>query len=97
MVATSRTYDLTIFVAGQTLPSVAAIENLRSVCETELAGDYHLEVVDVMKDPVAAAQHRILATPAVVKRAPKPVRTIVGDLSDREKVMVGLDLIDFHV
>lgn len=96
MVADLKTYDLTIFVAGKSLLSLAAIENLKQICENELGGDYRLSIVDVMKDPRAAAQNRILATPTVIKRAPEPARTVVGDLSDRSKVLIGLDLKGLH-
>lgn len=89
-------YDLTIFVAGKSTSSVAAIENLKRICETDLGGEYDLNVIDVMKDPGAASQNRILATPTVIKRKPEPRRTVVGDLSDRQKVLIGLDLLDLH-
>lgn len=94
MIATR--YDLTIFIAGKSLSSVAAIENLKEICETELRGDYDLSIIDVMKDPRAAAENRILATPTVIKKSPQPTRTLVGDLSDRTKVLIGLDLLDLH-
>ena len=86
-------YRLRLYVTGRTANSMRALENLRTICETELLGDYDIEVVDVLEQPALAEDEKILATPTLVKRLPEPVRKIIGDLSDREKVLLGLDLL----
>ncbi len=83
---------LTLFVTGKTQRSSMAIENLKRLCETEFAGDVELQVVDVLENPQLAEDEKILATPTVVKRLPPPLRKVIGDLSDLEKVLLGLDL-----
>lgn len=70
-----------------------AIENLRIICESDLKGQFEVEVVDVLEHPSLAENEKILATPTLVKQLPEPVRKIIGDLSDREKVLLGLDLV----
>jgi circadian clock protein KaiB len=79
-------------VTGSTLRSTRAIDNLRRVLERELPDKYDLEVVDVYQHPEAAAEHQILAAPTLIKLEPHPVRRIIGDLSDTERVLRGLDL-----
>ena len=83
---------LTLYVTGQTPRSQRAIDNLRQLCEQELHGQYELTVVDVLEHPQLAEDQKILATPTVVKELPPPIRRIIGDLSDAERVLLGLDL-----
>lgn len=85
-------FKLRLYVTGRTAQSQRAIENLRSICESELEDRYDIEVIDVLEHPALAENEKILATPTLVKRLPEPVRKIIGDLSDREKVLLGLDL-----
>lgn len=85
-------FRLRLYVTGRTPQSQRAIDNLRRICEAELAGHYEIEVIDVLEHPALAENEKILATPTLVKRLPEPVRKIIGDLSDREKVLLGLDL-----
>lgn len=85
-------YQLRLYVAGQTLKSLAAIANLQRICETHLAGHYTIEVVDLTKTPQLAAGDQILALPTLVRRLPEPIKKIIGDLSDEERVLVGLDV-----
>ncbi len=85
------TYRLRLYITGRTSHSLRAIENLRQICETELSGAYEVEVIDVLENPRLAENEKILATPTLVKRLPEPVRKIIGDLSDRERVLLGLD------
>ncbi len=85
-------WQLKLYVAGQTSKSMAAIENLRNVCETHLAGRYELEVIDLLTNPRLAAGDQILAVPTLVRKVPEPIRKIIGDLSNEERVLVGLDV-----
>jgi circadian clock protein KaiB len=85
-------WDLRLYVAGQTPKSIAAFSNLQRVCEEHLAGKYHLEVIDLVKNPQLAQGDQILAIPTVVRKLPSPVRKIIGDLSNTERVLVGLQL-----
>jgi len=85
-------WDLRLYVAGQTPRSVAALENLERICETHLAGEYRIEVVDLLQDPKLARGDQILAVPTLVRKLPQPVRKIIGDLSNEHRVLVGLDL-----
>jgi circadian clock protein KaiB len=86
-------YRLRLYITGRTLTSQTAIENLNRICENELKGHYKLEVIDVLEHPNLAEDEKILATPTLVKQLPEPFRKIIGDLSDREKVLLGLDII----
>jgi circadian clock protein KaiB len=81
-----------LYVTGQTPRSLAAIENLRRICEEELANRYELVVIDVLERPQLAEDEKILATPTVIKELPLPIRRVIGDLTDTERVLVGLDL-----
>jgi circadian clock protein KaiB len=83
---------LTLYVTGQTPRSQRAIASLRELCERELQGRYELEVIDVLEHPQLAEDQKILATPTLVKKLPPPIRRIIGDLSDSERVLLGLDL-----
>lgn len=85
-------YLLKIYVTGQNPRSRRAIDNLRRICESELSGQYEMHVIDVLDRPQLAEDEKILATPTVVKELPVPMRRIIGDLSDAEKVLLGLDL-----
>ena len=85
-------YELRLYVAGQTPKSLAAFANLKRICETRLEGQYRIEVIDLMKTPQLAAGDQILAVPTLVRRLPEPIKKIIGDLSNTERVLVGLDL-----
>ena len=85
-------YRLRLYVAGQTPRSVTAFANLKKICEEHLAGQYEIEVVDLLLNPQLAAGDQILAIPTLVRKLPEPVRKIIGDLSNTERVLVGLDL-----
>lgn len=85
-------YHLRLYVAGQTAKSLAALANLKRVCEEHLAGHYNIEVVDLMLNPKLAAGDQILAIPTLIRRLPAPLKRIIGDLSNTEKVLVGLDI-----
>lgn len=85
-------YRLRLYVAGQTQKSMTALTNLQRVCEQHLAGRYDIEVVDLLKNPQLAAGDQILAIPTLVRRLPAPLKRIIGDLSNTEKVLVGLDI-----
>jgi circadian clock protein KaiB len=86
-------WELRLYVAGQTPKSVAAFANLRKICDEHLAGKYRIEVIDLLKNPQLAKGDQILAVPTLVRKLPQPVRKIIGDLSNTERVLVGLDLI----
>lgn len=85
-------FELRLYVAGQTAKSLAACANLQRICETHLAGQYRIEIIDLTKNPKLAAGDQILALPTLVRRLPKPVKKIIGDLSNEERVLVGLDV-----
>jgi len=85
-------YELRLYVAGQTAKSLAACANLQRICEMHLAGQYRIEIIDLTKNPMLAAGDQILALPTLVRRLPKPVKKIIGDLSNEERVLVGLDV-----
>ncbi|HET9227436.1 MAG TPA: circadian clock KaiB family protein [Thermoanaerobaculia bacterium] len=85
-------YDLRLYVAGQTPKSVAALANLKRFCEEHLAGKYRIEVVDLVENPKLARSDQILAIPTLVRRLPEPIRKIIGDLSNSERVLVGLEI-----
>ena len=85
-------YHLRLYVAGQTRKSLAAVANLKRVCEDHLAGRYDIEVIDLLENPQLAAGDQILAIPTLVRRLPAPLKRIIGDLSNTEKVLVGLDI-----
>src|SRR5439155_21942637 len=83
---------LRLYIAGQTPRSIAAFANLKRICEEHLAGRYRIEVIDLVQNPQLAAGDQILAVPTLVRRLPEPVRRIIGDLSNAERVLVGLDI-----
>ena len=82
-----------MYVAGQSPKAVTAFANLKVICEKQLKGKYRIEVIDLLKHPQLARDNQILAIPTLVRKLPKPVRNIIGDLSDAERVLIGLDLI----
>ena len=88
-----KTYVLKLYVAGNTPNSVIALRILKNILEKDFQGVYALKVIDVLKNPQLAEEDKILATPTLSKVLPPPVRKIIGDLSDREKVLIGLDLL----
>lgn len=87
-----QTFLLKLYVTGKTPRSERAIFNLKEICENELAGNYKLQVIDVLESPQLAEDDRILVTPTLIKLLPPPIRRIIGDLSDKEQVLIGLDL-----
>ncbi len=88
-----ETYVLRLYVAGQTPKSMTAFANLKKICEEYLEGRYQIQVVDLLKDPQLASGDQILAIPTLVRRLPAPIRKIIGDLSNTERVLIGLDLV----
>jgi circadian clock protein KaiB len=88
----AKTWELRLYVAGQTPKCLAAFSNLKKLCEEHMAGQYHIEVVDLLRQPQLAHGDQILAVPTLVRKLPEPVRKIIGDLSNTERVLVGLDL-----
>ncbi len=85
-------YILRLYVTGSTGRSLRAVYNLKKICEEHLPNDYELEVIDIYKDPEAAREAQIVAAPTLVKKLPRPIRKFVGDLSNTQKVLVGLDI-----
>ena len=85
-------WDLRLYVAGQSSRSLAAMTNLKKLCEDYLAGRYRIEVIDLLKNPQLAAGDQILAIPTLVRKLPSPIKKIIGDLSNVERALVGLDL-----
>jgi len=91
-VADTETFLLRLYVAGQTPKCIRAFANLKRICEEHLAGHYHIEMVDLLQNPQLARGDQILAVPTLVRRLPEPIKKIIGDLSNTERVLVGLDL-----
>ena len=85
-------FKLRLYITGTTPQSQRALDNLERICEAELSGLYEIEVIDILEHPTLAESEKILATPTLVKQLPEPVRKIIGDLSDRQKVLLGLDI-----
>ena len=85
-------WNMRLYVAGQSSKCVAAVKNLNRFCEEHLAGRYRIEVVDLLENPRLARDHQIVAIPTLVRKLPEPLRRIVGDLSNTERMLVGLDL-----
>jgi circadian clock protein KaiB len=92
--ARSDKWVLRLYIAGQTPKAVTAFNNLKLICEEHLKGKYEIEVIDLLKNPQLARDHQIFAIPTLVRKLPLPVRNIIGDLSNTERVLVGLDLIN---
>jgi circadian clock protein KaiB len=91
--ADGETYELRLYVAGHTTRSVRAFANLKKICEEHLQGRYRIEVVDLLKNPTLARGDQILAVPTLVRQLPPPVKKIIGDFSNTERVLVGLNLV----
>ena len=89
----AKEWNLRLYVAGQTPKSLAAVANLKVICETNLQGKYSIEVVDLLKNPQLARGDQILAIPTLVRQLPTPIRKIIGDLSNTNQVLVGLNLL----
>jgi circadian clock protein KaiB len=90
--AAAKEWELRLYIAGKTPRAVKAFENLRRICEDHLAGRYSIEIVDLLETPTLAKGDQIVAVPTLVRRLPEPVRKIIGDLSNTERVLVGLDI-----
>jgi circadian clock protein KaiB len=88
----AKLWQLRLYVAGQTPKSLAAFSNLKQICESHLQGRYRIEVIDLIERPSLSKGDQILASPTLVRKLPQPVRKIIGDLSDTQRVLVGLDL-----
>jgi circadian clock protein KaiB len=88
----SETFLLRLYVAGQTSKCIRAFNNLKRICEEHLVGRYHIEMVDLLENPQLARGDQILAVPTLVRRLPEPIKKIIGDLSNTERVLIGLDL-----
>jgi circadian clock protein KaiB len=89
--SSDETFLLRLYVAGQTPKCIRAFANLKRICEEHLAGHYHIEMVDLLQNPQLARGDQILAVPTLVRRLPEPIKKIIGDLSNTERVLVGLD------
>ncbi len=85
-------WELRLYVAGQTARSHDTLQNLRRICDEHLPGQYRIEVIDVMEQPQLAKRDQIVVNPTLVRQLPKPIRRVIGDLSNAERVLVGLDL-----
>ncbi|HEX8019865.1 circadian clock KaiB family protein [Mucilaginibacter sp.] len=85
-------YELRLYVAGKTAKSVTALTNLKKYCEEHLKGQYVIEVIDLLQQPQLAEGDQIFAVPTLVRKVPEPIRKIIGDLSNEEKVLVGLNI-----
>jgi circadian clock protein KaiB len=85
-------WELRLYTAGQTPKSVTAFNNLKRICEEHMPGRYHIEVIDLMQNPRLAKEDQIVAIPTLVRKLPEPLRKIIGDLSDTERTLVGLQL-----
>jgi circadian clock protein KaiB len=85
-------YNLRLYVAGQTPRSIAAIANLKKICDAHLSGRYDITIIDLMKDPALAQRDQIVAIPTLIRHLPEPLKRIIGDLSNVDKVLVGLDI-----
>jgi circadian clock protein KaiB len=88
-----ESWDLRLYVAGQTPKSLLALANLKRLCEEHLVGRYHIEIVDLLANPQQASDDQILAIPTLIRKLPEPIRKIIGDLSNTERVLMGLDLL----
>ena len=87
-----KKYELRLYIAGKTAKSVTALQNLKKYCEEHLKGQYKIEVIDLLVQPQLAEGDQIFAIPTLVRKVPEPIRKIIGDLSNEEKVLVGLDI-----
>ena len=89
---TEAQFELRLYVAGQTRKSLTAFANLKKICEEHLAGQYALDVIDIYRKPTLAKGEQIIAAPTLIKKLPLPMRKLIGDMSDKGKVLVGLDI-----
>jgi circadian clock protein KaiB len=89
-------YSLRLFVTGMTTRSARAVHNLRAICDQYLKGHYDLEIIDIYQQPAMTKGEQIVAAPTLIKERPLPIRRIIGDMSDRDRVIVGLDLLDLE-
>lgn len=89
---TDKIWNLRLYVAGQTPKSITAFTNLKKICEEHLAGEYTIEVIDLLKNPQLAKGDQIIALPTLVRKLPEPIKKIIGDLANTERVLVGLDI-----
>jgi circadian clock protein KaiB len=87
-----KAWELRLYVAGHTPKSITAFNNLKKICEEHMPGEYHIEVIDLVKNPQLAKGDQILAIPTLVRKLPRPLKKIIGDLSNTLRVLVGLDL-----
>lgn len=92
MVSKSPQFVLKLFISGQTASSMRAVENLRRICKEKLAGHYDIEIIDVLEKPELAEANFIVATPTLVKELPQPMRQLLGDMSDEDNVLLGLNI-----
>ena len=88
----AESWNMRLYIAGQTPKSLRALANLKQICEKHLAGKYHIEIIDLLENPQLAGTDQILAIPTLIRKLPEPMRKIIGDLSNVERVLVGLDL-----
>ena len=88
----TESWNMRLYVAGQTPKSLRALANLKQICEEHLAGKYHIEIIDLLENPQLASTDQILAIPTLIRKLPEPMRKIIGDLSNVKRVLVGLDL-----
>ena len=93
--ASAKEWELRLYIAGKTPRAVKAFENLQCICEEHLAGRYHIEIIDLLETPALAKGDQIVAVPTLVRHLPEPVRKIIGDLSNTERVLVGLDIREY--
>ena len=91
---TKDMWILRLYVAGQTPKAITAFTNLKKICEEQLEGKYSIEVIDLLENPQLANEYQIVALPTLIRKLPVPVRKIIGDLSDTERVLIGLDLLE---
>ena len=87
---------LRLYVAGQTPKAITAFTNLKKICEEQLGGKYSIEVIDLLQNPQLANEYQIVALPTLIRKLPVPVRKIIGDLSDTQRVLIGLDLLEVN-
>jgi circadian clock protein KaiB len=92
--STKDMWILRLYVAGQTPKAITAFTNLKKICEEQLDGKYSIEVIDLLENPQLANEYQIVALPTLIRKLPVPVRKIIGDLSDTERVLIGLDLLE---
>jgi circadian clock protein KaiB len=90
--STEEIWNLRLYVAGQTPKSITALANLKKICEEHLAGKYNIEVIDLLEKPQLAKGDQIIAVPTLVRKLPEPIKKIIGDLANTERVLVGLDI-----